>query len=145
MGGIRINRLRGKNRALAVSTVFAALLAAAPDVANASTIGGSYLSFNTSTTRTVQDIDRWAGASTGHARAYGNVVNSPETQPSLHAFVKRDINNWPDGTVSSGYLVYSAGYYSAGYGGTSVSNRYYTEVGVVNEPVTHSAYVQATN
>jgi hypothetical protein len=139
MGGIRINRVRGKNRAFAVSTVFAALLVAAPAVANASTIGGRYLSFNTSTTRTVQDIDRWAGASTGHARACGDVVNSAETQLSLHAFVKRDINNWPDSTVSSGYLIYSAGYYCAGYGGTSVSNRYYTEAGVVNEPATHSA------
>jgi hypothetical protein len=85
-------------------------------------------------------------ASSGHARACGDVVNSPETQLSLHAFVKRDISSWPDSTVSSGYLVYSAGYYCAGYGGTSVSNRYYTEAGVINDPSgTHSGYVQAGN
>jgi hypothetical protein len=132
-----------KKRTIAVAVATAAAVFA-PAAAHASYISTSKLSFRTSSGGQINDSDRWAGPSTGHAKVCGDVVDS-STHIGNPMVIWRDISLAPDQAVTDSTLWYYAGFSCSSLGATSIHQRYYTSHFRVKETTPHDGYVEAVN
>jgi hypothetical protein len=125
-----------------VTAFVGAALVAAPGVANAAVIPTSYFGFTTNAGGRVDDSDRWRGASSGHFKVCGDIVNS-STGIGNDMDIWRDISFMPDPAITYTTLWYTHAYECGSLASSSTNQYYYAGHYRVKETTPHSGYVEA--
>ncbi|WP_149180569.1 hypothetical protein [Streptomyces sp. TRM49041] len=133
---------KGRTAVVAAATAIAVVVPAFSAVAGE--INGSRLPFSIATAGSKEDGDRWAGPSSGRARACGDVPTS-DIQ-TFSGSVWQDISWSPDSKKASVSKNYSSPYGCGSYAGTGTNKKYYTKASWAGIPGSRAyGYVNAQN